>query len=395
MKPDHLILTHIVDLRIIGGVECLFADFIQNTPNTKHHIILIDKQIHPAFLKQLQSCQNILSVHSIKWLGGFLPLPKFLRHWHLLSLVKKNNYSRVLIWNQTINLAGITQPCVYYEHGSAWYSHAHEQNQLCFGSVCAAIAISNAARQMLKLNQNVQVPVTVIRNTLKASLLRPENLVPRTLPEKEIVLGTAGRMVTFKAIPILILTVAYLKQLNIPIKAKIAGTGTELALIQSLIQKHQLENEIELLGVVDNMAEFYQQIDLFICPSVREPFGLVCLEAMLYGLPVICANIDGLPEVVANEVNGFCLQPTLSVTEYEKMLGVELNLKQQVYFPNTGSVGTAKLLDPQQIAEIVIKLKEYPELYQQMSQNALSSAQQAPSFDNFCKSILSTLENTP
>ena len=93
--------------------------------------------------------------------------------------------------------------------------------------------------------------------------------------------------------------------------------------------------------------------------------------------------------------NGFCLEPVLSIPEYEKLLETKSGLKQQVYFPQTDTVDIAKLIDPQQIANAVIKLRENPELYRQMSQNALNTAAQMPSFDNLCKSILSTLENTP
>ena len=50
MEKNHLILVHIVDLRIVGGVECLFTDFIRQTPNTEHHIILIDKNIIEIFI---------------------------------------------------------------------------------------------------------------------------------------------------------------------------------------------------------------------------------------------------------------------------------------------------------------------------------------------------------
>ena len=396
MEKNHLILIHIVDLRIVGGVECLFTDFIRQTPNTEHHIILIDKNIHPVFEKQLEQCANISSIHSIKWLGGWLPLPKAFRHSHLLSLIKKASAAaKVLVWNQMVDLRGITLPCTYYEHGSAWYAHSPEKVSQCLGSVYQAIAISNAAKQMLKLYQKFTAPVTVIRNTLKPSLTRPENLSARSLNKEEIILGTAGRMVAIKAIPLLLLTVAVLKAQNIPVKAKIAGIGTELNLIQNLIARYQLQNEIELLGVVENMSAFYQNIDLFICPSMHESFGLVCLEAMLYGLPVICANIDGLPEVVTDGFNGFCLEPVLSIPEYEKLLETKSGLKQQVYFPQTDTVDIAKLIDPQQIANAVIKLRENPELYRQMSQNALNTAAQMPSFDNLCKSILSTLENTP
>ena len=47
--------------------------------------------------------------------------------------------------------------------------------------------------------------------------------------------------------------------------------------------------------------------DLFLLPSEQESFGLVALEAMSCGVPVVCAGIGGLPEVVMNDETGYLL----------------------------------------------------------------------------------------
>lgn len=50
---------------------------------------------------------------------------------------------------------------------------------------------------------------------------------------------------------------------------------------------------------------FYSVLDIFVMPSVFEPFGLVNLEAMSYGLPIICSKIGGGSETVSDGINGF------------------------------------------------------------------------------------------
>jgi glycosyltransferase involved in cell wall biosynthesis len=51
-------------------------------------------------------------------------------------------------------------------------------------------------------------------------------------------------------------------------------------------------------GFVENIAEFFSGIELFIMPSRSEAWGLATLEALAYGVPVIVSDIEGLAEIV-------------------------------------------------------------------------------------------------
>ena len=78
--------------------------------------------------------------------------------------------------------------------------------------------------------------------------------------------------------------------------------------LKSLVKEYNLENEIRFLGNRTDIAELLQQSDLFILPSRFEGFGLVILEAMASGLPVIATNIDGPKEIITNGVNGLLFE---------------------------------------------------------------------------------------
>jgi glycosyltransferase involved in cell wall biosynthesis len=55
----------------------------------------------------------------------------------------------------------------------------------------------------------------------------------------------------------------------------------------------------QLPGFIEDLAEFYAAIDLYIMPSRSEAWGLTALRAMAFGIPVIATNVGGLPELVA------------------------------------------------------------------------------------------------
>src|ERR1041385_288789 len=52
------------------------------------------------------------------------------------------------------------------------------------------------------------------------------------------------------------------------------------------------------------LAAFYSGAALFVCPSVYEPFGIINLEAMACGTPVVATKVGGIPEAVADGETG-------------------------------------------------------------------------------------------
>lgn len=54
----------------------------------------------------------------------------------------------------------------------------------------------------------------------------------------------------------------------------------------------------------EDMARFYQEASVFCMPTLREPFGIVFIEAMLYKLPVVAGRLGAIPEFVKDQANG-------------------------------------------------------------------------------------------
>lgn len=58
----------------------------------------------------------------------------------------------------------------------------------------------------------------------------------------------------------------------------------------------------------DSLIEAYQSCDIFVAPSRFESFGLIFLEAMRAGKPVIGTNVGGIPEIVIDKLNGYLIE---------------------------------------------------------------------------------------
>ena len=91
----------------------------------------------------------------------------------------------------------------------------------------------------------------------------------------------------------------------------IAGAGREQPAYTALVREHALDDRVHFVGVVrgaDKVA-LYRHCQCFVCPSRREPFATVNLEALAAGKPIVATAVGGNVEVVFDHGNGFLVPP--------------------------------------------------------------------------------------
>ena len=115
--------------------------------------------------------------------------------------------------------------------------------------------------------------------------------------KKKITVGAMGRLVDKKGFESLINVFKRLEGIQL----HIAGDGPQMKYLEK--QAHGCNN-IKLLGWIKNKDEFFKKIDIFFCSSYIEPFGLVILEAMLNGVPVISTKCKGPMDIIEHMKNG-------------------------------------------------------------------------------------------
>jgi L-malate glycosyltransferase len=94
-------------------------------------------------------------------------------------------------------------------------------------------------------------------------------------------------------------------QRQIPSRLVLVGDGPDRPEAAFEAESLGIADRVVFLGKQDSVAELLTCADLFLLPSASESFGLVALEAMAAGVPVIASDTGGLPEVVLNGETGF------------------------------------------------------------------------------------------
>ncbi len=118
-------------------------------------------------------------------------------------------------------------------------------------------------------------------------------------------IGFLGRLVKNKGVQYLIRAIGVLAmRMGMDCKLIIGGDGKYAKVIKKHIFWHNLEDRVEMLGLVHDKNKFFADIDIFCLPSLQEAFGIVILEAMARKVPVIASNIDGITDIMQHEVNG-------------------------------------------------------------------------------------------
>ena len=79
--------------------------------------------------------------------------------------------------------------------------------------------------------------------------------------------------------------------------------------LRSIQKKHDLFRRVKWLGLRTNVEDFMAAFDVLAVPSIEEPLGLVALEALAAGTPVVAARTGGLPEIVRPGENGILVPP--------------------------------------------------------------------------------------
>jgi glycosyltransferase involved in cell wall biosynthesis len=209
------------------------------------------------------------------------------------------------------------RPWMGFAHGyisdSATNRFYNRIDRLVLRQADRVVAVSHALKGLLTRHGVAAHRIRVVHNAIEASAAAPstsarEVRLRHGVAPGEKLIGVIGRLNPEKG------QLVFLKAMertirHVPdVKALIIGDGQDRSTLERFCRERGLAPRVLFLGFQENIADYYQVLDLLVQPSFSEGLPNTVLEAMSFGVPVLATAVGGVPEVI-QDGNGVMVPP--------------------------------------------------------------------------------------
>ncbi len=169
------------------------------------------------------------------------------------------------------------------------------------------IAISNDTEKYFKkiLPKNLNKNIHLLNNAIDFERFNTVNH-ERRLDKIRIV--NTGNFLLKKNQIFLVEVMRCLIKRKVDVTLTFLGNGREIENVKNKVAEYGLDGSISFKGNVFNVEDYLKEANLYVHSAKYEPFGLVLLEAMASGLPVVALDGKGNRDIVINSLNGFLIE---------------------------------------------------------------------------------------
>ena len=182
---------------------------------------------------------------------------------------------------------------------------AGSYTRLVYDRADLVLTPSEAMKQILK-KQGVEAPIEVMSNGVKYDFFTKKD--DFEIKKRFIHMGRLG---SDKSVEVVIKAFALAQEVDPAVRLDIYGDGPERKKLQNLSRQLKVQSKIKFLGAYDinKVAKILKNYDCFVTASTIETQGIVLLEAMSAGLPVLGVKALAVPEAIKHGVNGYLSKP--------------------------------------------------------------------------------------
>jgi len=234
-------------------------------------------------------------IHVHDWLAAFAG--KSLKHaWRipLISTIHATEYGR----NN-----GLHNPLQRYISDVEWWLGYESWRIIC----CSQYMKSELQRVFQIPDDKLQViPNGVYPEEFNQTRIDPESIRYKYAAPDEKIVFHVGRIVPEKGLGVLLEAMPKVLAYDSRVKLVIAGKGAYLDELRHRAYQLGIYNRIYFTGYIDDDTRnaLYKCAQVAVFPSLYEPFGIVALEGMAAGTPVVVSDTGGMSEIIQHGVNG-------------------------------------------------------------------------------------------
>jgi glycosyltransferase involved in cell wall biosynthesis len=316
----------------IGGVRTVFQDLVRWLENDERKVQLI-------YPRRLPSIRSIQRANAWGRTSVYCPMPAVVRNSTVLSIGLFLMYAPItlfhlvrLIRRQRIDLINahflsphflhlviaarlLRVPLVLSVHGSdvTFQANAGGAHRLLCRAILrradAVVACSESlARRTSEICPEVSHNITWVHNGMDDTK-KPDSFQEGAVSGRFLL--CVCRHVHVKGVDVLLKAFAIIHEQVPDVSLVLVGDGPLLSQHKMLADHLSIAQRVVFHGEVahSDVAGFFANSAVFILPSRSEGFSVTLLEAAYYGVPIVCTNVGGSPELISTGLNGLLVEP--------------------------------------------------------------------------------------
>ena len=316
-------ITHVIPTPDGGGAERLVRELTAKLPN--YGISADALYYHNPRNIELTAQEESLDLKSVRGPAAPIALSRRLSR-------GKDARGRIIhahltwpLYHLGILASYINSPLIFTEHSTFNKRRRHKLlrplERWIYGRYDSLACISEGTRLELQYWLSDDQLSKRMRTIQNGSRLLP--LVERKAqPNRSARLVSVGSLTIHKGFDVALRAVAALsKEIE---EYTIVGEGPERARLEALIHELGLEDTVRLPGYCEDITPYLHKAELALIPSRWEGFGLVAVEALSTGLPVVASDVPGLREVLAG-CNAALLASPSNVTQWQEQIRIGID----------------------------------------------------------------------
>lgn len=173
-----------------------------------------------------------------------------------------------------------------------------QQAQQIYSQLDQLIVVSSALKQNILTKTKLNTPIHIVNN-----MVGKEFAYTSLCKNTSLKMVSTGSLIYRKGYDLLIKALSQINDLPENWQLLIIGDGILKSTLKQSIIEHGLQNNIKLVGKKNKnqIAEIFRNSDFFVLPSRNETFGVVYIEALACGLPIIATDCGGPSDIITKE----------------------------------------------------------------------------------------------
>lgn len=305
-------ILHLIHHLRVGGAEMMLTELLPRLRDAGFDVQCACLDERGPLFEILR--QRGIRSHCIDRRRGFDPaatlrLARLLRT-ERIAILNTHSFSAGF-WGRLAAILARTPRVVTTVHTVAGWSQPHKQrlgNRLLRPATDRVVAVSDCVRRSFLGQGLAPERIETIHNgiCLQRFARAAEPVSQRRalgLPATGFLTGLIARCSPEKGGAVWLRAMAHILREGADLHSVLVGEGPALAAWKALAEAEGIGGRVHFVGSQTDVAPWLGVLDVLVCPSSQESFGLAALEAQAAGVPVVATRVDGFLEVLHDDVD--------------------------------------------------------------------------------------------